>query len=169
MLSITDLNINIIQSSIHPYQDIKLQISRSSSANPHYHQQEGNQRDLVQDKMHYSTITKIGNEGDQSQNIFVITSPDMSVDKPSVVKKNKENDLSPIENPFPSQQKQQQQQQRSYISMQQPQEPDPVILTNKKRNDWDFDFDFEPVNIDLMLPSSNELINDHGRKQFYYN
>lgn len=117
--------------------------------------------------MHYSTNTKIRSEGDQSQNILVITCPDMRVDNPSsVAEKNKEIDSTPINNPLPLQQ---QQQQRSYITVQQPQEPEPVIFTNKKQNDWDFDFDFEPVNIDLMLPSSNELIKDHGRKQFYYN
>ncbi|GAN06755.1 hypothetical protein MAM1_0135d06245 [Mucor ambiguus] len=140
----------IMQAPVHPYQDVKVQVNcedYTKRSNP------------VEEKQSITTTTTIKNEA------FVTTA---EPEKVIIANEGETKELhyKQQQHKQPQQQKQGERGFRKSVVVahdlqhHQPQELKPVISIKS----WVYDFSFEPIQIDLMLPSTSELIGTKKKK-----
>lgn len=143
-------NLFIMQAPIHPYEDVKVQINQIGNSNGYKHNSVEN--------MHLNCITTTKTD------VFVTT----VVPEKAIV--TNEGEIRGFQQQPQQQQQQHKQKQgeRGYrkavtaydLQQNQPQELKPV----KSIGNWNLDFSFEPIQVDLMLPSTSELIGSEKKK-----
>lgn len=133
----------VMQAPVHPYQDVKIQVNSEDYKHS----------DPVKEDMQSTTMTTI-----TKKEAFVTKA------EPEVIVANEGET-----NELHYTQKQHKQGERGFrksvaiaddLQHHQPQELKPV----KSIKSWNFDFSFDPIQIDLMLPSTSELIGTKKKK-----
>lgn len=139
-----------MQAPVHPYEDVKVKISQLGNNYDYKHNPVENMHS------NHTTITK--------NDAFVTTAgPEKAIIT-------NEGEIRGIQQQLQQQQQQHKQKQgekgfrkavvTNDLQQNQPQELKPV----KSVRSWNFDFSFEPIQLDLMLPSTSELTGSKKKK-----